>query len=224
MIQWNKYCKYDVRFIFNEETDYSGRGDCKWQRKLSFHHFSIILVWAWTGKAYGDERHEKQTKHIYASEILVEDSDTGSPSSITIWMGILTSFSILIVKFVWKVDEGKVESIVLLIFVLWWCFNCQWWGEGRKSYLGPTEIASFSNWDFSRSSKYDTFWHVWTRHFCVLYLWAIAVSHFRLWKFIRTLAFPCSIITFTVSSHTGYHFCNYIYLFQILYSMKSFFY
>ena len=34
-----------------------------------------------------------------------------------------------IVNFVWKTDEGEAESIVLLIFVLWWCFNC-WWVRG----------------------------------------------------------------------------------------------
>ena len=30
-----------------------------------------------------------------------------------------------IVNFVWKTDEGG-ESIVLLIFVLWYCFNRRW--------------------------------------------------------------------------------------------------
>ena len=31
-----------------------------------------------------------------------------------------------IVDFVWKTDGGETESIVLLIFVLWWCFNRRW--------------------------------------------------------------------------------------------------
>ena len=30
------------------------------------------------------------------------------------------------VNFVWKTNEGEAESIVLLIFVLWRCLNCQW--------------------------------------------------------------------------------------------------
>ena len=29
-------------------------------------------------------------------------------------------------------------------------------GSGRKSYLGPAEIVSFSRRDFSRSNKHDT--------------------------------------------------------------------
>ena len=47
-------------------------------------------------------------------EILIEDSYTGSPSSITV-----------IMNFVWKTDEGEAESTVLLIFVLWRCYNCR---------------------------------------------------------------------------------------------------
>ena len=50
--------------------------------------------------------------------------------------GRLTRFSILIL---WtlckKFDEGKSESIALLIFVLWRCMNCRWMrggGVGQK--------------------------------------------------------------------------------------------
>ena len=46
-----------------------------------------------------------------------------------------------IVNFVWKTDDGETEYIVLLIFVLWWCFNRRWgwaesiiWGQ-LKSHL-----------------------------------------------------------------------------------------
>ena len=55
-------------------------------------------------------------------------------------------------NFVWKYDEGEGKSIVLLIFVLWRCFNRRWVRDGvveRKSYSGPTEITSFSKQDFS---------------------------------------------------------------------------
>ena len=31
-----------------------------------------------------------------------------------------------VANIVWKIDEGEAESIVLLIFVLWRCFNGQW--------------------------------------------------------------------------------------------------
>ena len=58
----------------------------------------------------------------------------------------------------------------------------------RKSHLGPAEIASFSSQDFSRDNKHDTFWHVSTGYFYIL--WAIAFQIFVPWKFIRTLTFP----------------------------------
>ena len=35
-----------------------------------------------------------------------------------------------IVNFVSKSDEEEAESIVLLIFVLWWCLNRRWKGGG----------------------------------------------------------------------------------------------
>ena len=78
-------------------------------------------------------------------------------------MEYLFAFLVLILNFVWKADEGKAESIVLLIFILWWYFNRGWvsgGGRGRNSYSGPAEIISFRRWDFSRSNKHDTFWHV----------------------------------------------------------------
>ena len=60
-----------------------------------------------------------------------EDSDTGSSSSITVKMEYL---------FVWKTDEGKAESIFLLMLVLLRRLIVGEWGVvrwGRKSYLGP---------------------------------------------------------------------------------------
>ena len=36
-----------------------------------------------------------------------------------------------IVNFTWKTDEGETESIVLLIFILWRCFNRRWMRGGR---------------------------------------------------------------------------------------------
>ena len=108
-------------------------------------------------------------------EILVEDSDTGGPSSITVRMEYLFCFwNSDIVNFVCKIDEREEESIVLLIFVLWQCLNRQWVRDcqvGRKSYLGPTEITTFSSRHLSRNNKHDTFWHVIsTGYFYVLFL------------------------------------------------------
>ena len=64
-----------------------------------------------------------------------------------------------IVNSVWKADEVEAEDIVLLIFVLWRCFNRRWMRDGGvgQKVLWPAEMASFSSRDFSRSNKHDTF-------------------------------------------------------------------
>ena len=81
-----------------------------------------------------------------------------------------------------KLTRGSRKHCFFFIFVLWHCFN-DWWMSsgwvGEKSYLGPTEIASFSSWDFS--------WIISMTHSDMLYqldifkyfLWTIAVSDFR---------------------------------------------
>ena len=81
-------------------------------------------------------------------------------------------------------------------------------GWGRKSYLGPAETASFSSRDFSRSMT----------HFDKLYWQDISTFYFY-----EPLLFQISVttITFTVNSHANNHDYKYIYLFQILYSIKS---
>ena len=68
-----------------------------------------------------------------------------------------------IVNFVWKTDEGGgwwTKSIVLLIFVLWHCFN-RWWVRdcwlGQKVLFRVAEIVSFSSRDLSRPNKHDPF-------------------------------------------------------------------
>ena len=53
----------------------------------------------------------------------VEDSDTGGPSLVTIRMEYLLAFQYWYCQLCVKTDEGEAESIVLLIFVLWWCLN-----------------------------------------------------------------------------------------------------
>ena len=63
-------------------------------------------------------------------------------------------------------------------------------GWGRKSYLGPPEIASFSSQDVSQNNKHDTFWHaVLTGYFYILFLWAIAASNFRPLKIYENFHF-----------------------------------
>ena len=82
-------------------------------------------------------------------------------------------------------------------------------GRGRKSYLGPAE-SIFSSWDLSRHNKHDIF------YFGLFYWLDISTFYF----YEPLLAFPLSIIAFTANIQADSHFCKYIYLFQILYSMK----
>ena len=98
-------------------------------------------------------------------------------------------------------------------------------GEGlwdRTSYLGPAEISSFSSRDLSWRDNHDSFWFVLsTRYFYILSLWAVAVSDFLLVEIHKHLIHPLSSITFTADSQADSNLYEYIYLFQILYSMKS---
>ena len=80
----------------------------------------------------------------YNFEILVEDSNTGNPSSITVRIECLFAFQFwycdLCVKNLW---EGRQKVLFCkfcfaLIVVGWGVV--EW---GRKSYLGPAEIKSF---------------------------------------------------------------------------------
>ena len=139
-----------------------------------------------------------------------------------------------IVNFAWKIDkegerEGEgAESIVLSIFVLWRCFNRRWvrgcrWG--RKSYLGPAEFSSFSSQDLSWRNK---LWFIlaccieWIFQY-ILFLWAIFLD-FLPSKIYKHFVLPLPSITFTTNSQADNHFYKHIYLFQILYSMRSVFY
>ena len=95
-------------------------------------------------------------------------------------------------------------------------------GWGRKSYLGPAEISFFSSRDLSRYNKHDSFWFaVLNGYFYILFLWAIVVSDFLTLEIHKHLVLSLSNITFRANSQADNHFFKYIYLFQILYSMKS---
>ena len=56
--------------------------------------------------------------------ILVEESGTSGPSSITVRIEYLSAFQLL--TLCKKTYEGKAESMCLLIFVIWRCFGCRW--------------------------------------------------------------------------------------------------
>ena len=90
-------------------------------------------------------------------------------------------------------------------------------GWGRKSYLGPAEISSFSSWDLSWRIKHDSFWlAVSTEYFRILFLWAIVVSDFLPLKIHEHLVLPMSSVTFTANSQADNHFYKHIHLLQIL--------
>ena len=124
------------------------------------------------------------------------------PGSVTVTMEyLLICFSILILwmNFLWKTGQGEAESIVLLIFALWRCFNRQWisgGGVGQK-------ILFRGSW---HPIKHDTFWHVLTGYFFVLFLWAIAVSDFCSWEIHKNFSLPSFAIIFTVNNHKDNHF------------------
>ena len=84
-------------------------------------------------------------------------------------------------------------------------------GWGRESYLWPSTIASFSSWDFGRSSKHDTFLHVST-DISTGILWTIAVSDFHPLEIYKNLGLPLSTITFTVNCHKDNQFYKHIHL------------
>ena len=92
----------------------------------------------------------------------------------------------------------------------------QW---GRKSYLGPAEIPSFSSRDLSWRNEHDSFWLLISiGHFYVLFLWAIVVSDFLPLEIYKHLVLSLSSITFTANRQADNHFYRYVNLFQILYS------
>ena len=85
-------------------------------------------------------------------------------------------------------------------------------GWGRKSYLGPAEISSFSSRDLNRCNKHDSLWLVVSAGYIyILFLWAIIVSDFPPLEIHKYLVLPLSSITFTANSQADNHFYKYIY-------------
>ena len=90
-------------------------------------------------------------------------------------------------------------------------------GWGRKFYLRPAKIASFSSRDLSRRNKHDSFWlALSTGYFYILFLWANVVSDFLPLEIYKHLALPLSSITFTANSPADNHFYKYIYVSNII--------
>ena len=91
--------------------------------------------------------------------------------------------------------------------------SCGW---GRKSSLGPTEIASFSSQDLCQGNRNDSFWLVaLTGYFYILFLWAIVVSDCPPLEIHKLLALPLSRIIFIANRQVDDHFHKYIHLFPL---------
>ena len=158
----------------------------------------------------------------------LEDSITDSPSWTTVRMEyLLLAFQYwyceLCVENWW--GRGRKHCFVNSCFLamLESLMDELWWGGGRKSCFGAAEITSFFSQDFSQSNKHDPLRHFVKTGCFYVFLWTSVVSDFCLLEIYKNLGFLLSAITFTVNSHADIQFYKYVYLFQILYSLKSFF-
>ena len=95
--------------------------------------FSIPILWSLCSGSVG----------AYSFKILVDDLTLAVWVQLPLGRNTCLLFSSDIVSFVWKINEGEAESIVLLIFDIWRCFNCRW-VRGGGSYLGPVVSAVVS--------------------------------------------------------------------------------
>ena len=159
---------------------------------------------------------------------LVEDSDGSNPSLSTVRMEYLFAFPFwyceLCLENWWGVG---IKHCFFVNLFPWQCFNCRWM---RGSWVGQ-KVLFRSSWSciFFQLGLVEA---VTMTHCDMLYRLDISTFYFHEplpfqifnpWKFIKTSGLSPSIVTFTVNSHVGNHFFGYIYLFQILYSMKSVF-
>ena len=91
-------------------------------------------------------------------------------------------------------------------------------GWGRKSYLGPAELSSFSSRDLSRRNKHDSLGLVVAAGcFYILFLWAIAAFNFPPLEIHWYVVLLLSSITFTANSQADNHS---IYIFICFFCFK----
>ena len=111
------------------------------------------------------------------------------------------------------------------------CYSYFWSLAERDSSVGQKVLFRVSWNPGNFGPGFQPKQQAWQILTCCVFLWAIAVSDFRLLEIYKNLSFPLSTITFTiyfhaftVNSHANNHFYKYIYLFQILCCLKiSFF-
>ena len=98
-------------------------------------------------------------------------------------------------NFLWKTVEGggrgrKASFCYFLLFGVALIVG-GWEVVGRKSYLGPAEIASFSSRDLSRRNKHDHSGLLHQLDISTFYFYdPLLFQIFFLWKFINIYSFP----------------------------------
>ena len=158
----------------------------------------------------------------YNFEIIADDSYTGGPSSFTVRMEYLFAFQFwyckLCVENPWWGEGGWQKALFCEFLFFGVALLAGGWrvvGYGRKFYLGPTQISSFSNRNFRQRNRHDLFWLVLSNeYFYILFLWVILISDFLPLEIHKYLVLPLSSITFTANSQADNHFYKCIYLFQ----------
>ena len=100
----------------------------------SIKYIIVVIAEAYYSGGYQFDAREKPifdfriTKFVFRSSddlnfvILVEDSNTGDPSSITVRMEYLFVFQF---SYCGKSMRERQATLFLLIFVLWRCFDCR---------------------------------------------------------------------------------------------------
>ena len=118
------------------------------------------------------------------------------------------------------------DWILICFAQLWYCELCfVWktnWGEAESIVVLKSDLFSARILTEAMIMTHSDMLYLLDIYIHILFLWAIAVSNFRPLEIYRNFSLLLSTITCTVSSHADNHFCEYIHLFQILYSMKYF--
>ena len=128
----------------------------------------------------------------YNFEIIADDSYTGGPSSFTVRMEYLFAFQFwyckLCVENPWWGEGGWQKALFCEFLFFGVALLAGGWrvvGYGRKFYLGPTQISSFSNRNFRQRNRHDSglFYQmsIFTFYFYESFLFQI----FFPWKFIN---------------------------------------
>ena len=99
-----------------------------------------------------------------------------------------------------------------------------WWGGAESLIQGQLKLHPFPGRNLAKAISMTNSGMLYRLDISTFYFdEPLLFQIFVPWKFNKNLCPPLSAITFTVESHADNHFYKYIYLFQILCSMKSVF-